>query len=200
MFLVTKEAGQWDEWNPLEMQQLNHREGCRRCWSEGITTVNVWQDVQFLRWIYLTKFNHLWVQYVWSVWKHLEPLFCVFSKMSLLFCNILLGKLWIFTIMCPVGASPLRGSMKRGSCQPSGLIALYHSAWIGWLCVVCVAASPSGQLLNSLSATRLQVATDSYGYSDERHPFMVRHRSSLSSSSHRSPATLKGGHGEWGRF
>lgn len=148
----------------------------------------------------LLKFNHLWALCVWSLWKHLEPICCIFSKMSPVLYNILLGKLWLFTIMCPFGALPLRGSTKRGPCRPSGWIALYHSAWIGWLFVACVAASPSGQLVNSLSATRLQVATDSFGYSDERHPLVARHRSSPSISIHRSPATLKGGHGKWGSF
>uniref|UniRef100_A0A3Q2ZQX7 Laminin G domain-containing protein n=1 Tax=Kryptolebias marmoratus TaxID=37003 RepID=A0A3Q2ZQX7_KRYMA len=90
--------------------------------------------------------------------------------------------------MCPFGALPSRGPVKRG------LIVLYRSAWIGWLIMGCVAASSSGQLVNSVSATRLQVATDSYRLSDERHLLVARRRSSPSISIYRSPATLKAGH------
>lgn len=102
--------------------------------------------------------------------------------------------------MCPIDALHLRGPMKRGSCQAPGLVALYQSAWIGWLILGCVAASAkqssslSGKLENSVN--RPPVETASYAYPEQQHLHVTRHRSSPPVSIYRSPASLKGGHGE----
>lgn len=98
--------------------------------------------------------------------------------------------------MGPFGALYSLGPIKGGSCQPPGLIVLHCSAWVGWLFVACIAASSSGQMVNSVSAGRLHVAADSYGSSDEQQLLVARRRSSPAVSVYRSPASLKAGHGE----
>lgn len=100
--------------------------------------------------------------------------------------------------MCPMGVSPLRGLMKRAPCPAPALIVLYQTAWMGCLILGCIAAPPPGRSLNSVSATRPQVAAASYAHPEQHHLRVTRHRSSPPVSIYRSPASLKGGHGECG--
>ena len=102
-----------------------------------------------------------------------------------------------FAIMCPISAFSLWGQIKRGSFHMPGLIVLYQSAWIGWLILGFMTVSakqsstPPGRLVNSVSATRSQVE---YAFSDKH---VLRLRSAPPVSIFRSPATLKGSHGEF---
>ncbi|XP_042083198.1 neurexin 3a isoform X5 [Haplochromis burtoni] len=102
--------------------------------------------------------------------------------------------------MCPTDLLPSRGPIKRFPSQASGLIALYKSAWIGWLILGCIAgpskhsSSPSGRLENSRSATRPRVEKGLIAYPEELHLEVARHHSTSPVSIYRSPLLLKGGH------
>ena len=98
--------------------------------------------------------------------------------------------------MCPMGVSPLRVLMKGSCCQALGFIVLYQTAWMGWLIPGCIAAPPSGSVLNSVIATTPQIAGASYAHPEQHHLRVMRHRSFPPISIYKSPASLKGGHGE----
>lgn len=101
------------------------------------------------------------------------------------------------SIMCHMGDSPSWGLVKGGSSQAPGLIVLCQTAWIEWLILGCIAAPLQGRLLNPLSVTRPQVVAAPYAHPEQHHLCVIRHRFSPPISIYRSPASLKGGHGEW---
>ncbi|XP_074547934.1 neurexin 3a isoform X4 [Halichoeres trimaculatus] len=99
--------------------------------------------------------------------------------------------------MCPLGASPLWGFMKRGCVFG----VLYHTVWMGWLILGCFAASakqnsPAPRIIvNSASVSAPQVVAASFTHPEQHHARGMRDRSSNQAVNiYRSSASLKGGH------
>ncbi|XP_054597956.2 neurexin 3a isoform X9 [Nothobranchius furzeri] len=89
------------------------------------------------------------------------------------------------------GAVAVRSAIKPRAGPIPRLTVLHRSAWIsclilGCICTTAKSSSPSGRVLISKSLIGAQEGSDSDRYSD-----LLR---SPSSSIHRSPATLRGGH------